>query len=574
MNKKRVFGVWAVLLTAAALVSASTVSLPAQSADAAILKGNWPVTDSSRASTQACADVLFVGVRGSGETDGYGRTVRGVRDSIKKTLDSSVNNIRVRQIYVGYTAASTDVLGADIVKYGLTPGNTQKFKYFASIEDGVSKLRKVLNDSLTRCKNHPEKWVLAGYSQGALVIDMAQGYSAKNYAGVFLVGDPANYSKRVNHKYGTASSIARGIYDLAIHTQPTAEMKKVTYSYCNAYDLVCDSVASFNHFSAFTVVPRGTAIHTSYSASKLNSSLAAIKLELLRINPPVNTPTSTPTPKPTTSTPPSPDTVVQFPDANLSLCIRNSYARATGISPTTVTRAQVASLKEIRCEWGGIADLSGLECATGATSLALQEKWVPHAALQHLSAISNLTQLQYLQLSWVNDLTPLSKLKSLKQLTLSSGSFVDLTPVSAMTQLQTLQLTSSSDGGEQTATGGFSDIKPVASLPALNSLLLQAPTLRDFSAMKGYAEKGVAMTLRAYSTLPATKAGVPYRLPTIVSYDGSLATPALDQFDSGVIADGAVTWDSSVKGTAGLIIFSDDRSLYRSARVYLTQAVQ
>lgn len=111
-----------------------------------------------------CQDVVFLGVRGSGEkqndgTWGMGKRVTAVYDS----FTASVKNRRIAATGIDYAAADVPRL------VSLTPlGATAWEGYFASIDGGVNSAEATL---INRSRNCPdERFVLAGYSQGAMAI--------------------------------------------------------------------------------------------------------------------------------------------------------------------------------------------------------------------------------------------------------------------------------------------------------------------------------------------------------------------------------------------------------------------
>ncbi|MCO4273820.1 cutinase family protein [Pseudarthrobacter sp. HLT3-5] len=112
--------------------------------------------------TTPCQDVVFLGVRGSGEkpTDwGMGPSVAAVYNS----FTASVKNRRIAATGIDYAAADVPRL------VSLTPlGATAWEGYFASIDGGVHSAEATLINRSHNCPD--ERFVLAGYSQGAMAI--------------------------------------------------------------------------------------------------------------------------------------------------------------------------------------------------------------------------------------------------------------------------------------------------------------------------------------------------------------------------------------------------------------------
>lgn len=114
--------------------------------------------------TTPCQDVVFLGVRGSGEksndgTWGMGQRVTAVYDS----FTASVKNRRIAATGIDYAAAAVPVLES-LTLWGATAWEG----YFASIDGGVHSAEATLINRSHKCPD--ERFVLAGYSQGAMAI--------------------------------------------------------------------------------------------------------------------------------------------------------------------------------------------------------------------------------------------------------------------------------------------------------------------------------------------------------------------------------------------------------------------
>jgi Cutinase len=166
------------------------------------IEAGWaPVENHFNAFSEECHDVLFVGVRGSGEdyrtvagnwvNDGYGPMVRAVRNATAASMPPGVS---VRQYALDYPARSVPsiiddlALAADEVRYGL-PVTPSLFLTGASA--GTDRLLDILKDSYERCGG-TERWILAGYSQGAMVVHEALALlpNTSPLAGAVLIADP------------------------------------------------------------------------------------------------------------------------------------------------------------------------------------------------------------------------------------------------------------------------------------------------------------------------------------------------------------------------------------------------
>jgi len=228
-------------------------------------------TSSARAIGATCADVLFIGARGSGEEltdvdgrlveDGYGRVVRILRDGAEGAY---VGAGTVRQYTLDYSAVAIGSLATDfaasIASFARLHGPVVS-AFLESADSGAAKLRAILEDSHQRCPK--ERWVLAGYSQGALTIHSALiGLDApEQLAAAVLVADPARDSTNADAApsvfHGSPVIGGQGVVSLAhesgvlamtapldiyeeLGAMPQGVRSKVI-EVCNEGDVVCDT---------------------------------------------------------------------------------------------------------------------------------------------------------------------------------------------------------------------------------------------------------------------------------------------------------------------------------------------
>ena len=209
--------------TCALLVTATTAQAAVQAAPVA-------------ARSDTCADIVFVGARGSGESPGLGATVQDAADRYRNKVGPLVD---VETRPVAYPAVP--ILGADVVKNlqdaimgagpwrwrpgpdhrwpprpGLGPaGSTtwllsSRARYDDSVAEGARNIRAQVSSFAARCSN--ARYVLAGYSQGAQAVtrflesvdprNQADRAIAERIVGIALFGSPvfAQYDppERVN----------------------------------------------------------------------------------------------------------------------------------------------------------------------------------------------------------------------------------------------------------------------------------------------------------------------------------------------------------------------------------------
>lgn len=173
-------------------------------------------------------------------------------------------------------------------------------EYLDSERDGASELWTLFYDMRGTCKT--TKFVLAGYSQGAMVVHdflnrLARTHDTASQAsiiGVALLGDPYRVRFAGVHEFGTAPSAGYGLCNLprllglpqcsaTPGPQDIAPMFQArTVSVCMYDDPVCDSsdfvpdlanhwyfhsgpIPYFSASSAQSFINLGLAIHSSYS---------------------------------------------------------------------------------------------------------------------------------------------------------------------------------------------------------------------------------------------------------------------------------------------------------------------
>ena len=189
------------------------------------------------------------------------------------------------------------------------------------------------------------------------------------------------------------------------------------------------------------------------------------------------------------------DGSVHIPDSNLKDAIRSALGRPSGDN-APITKADVARLKHLFCCDGNVGDLTGLESATGLTSLFLDS-----GLTLDLTPLAGLTRLENLTLRLSNneDLTPLAGLTALRQLSLSNSKVSDLSPLAGLTGLSWLSL-AGTKVSDLTALAGLtgllwldlsdndvSDLTPLVGLNGLSRLYLSSNRISDLSPLAGLA---------------------------------------------------------------------------------------
>jgi hypothetical protein len=231
------------------------------------------------AAAPRCSDVLFVAVNGSGQpSTSMGAEMSAAFDELK----SEARSRRIAKYVLPYKAAPVSTLAKP--RTGLAD-------YFESLIGGTSTMITFLFDRTRACP--AETVVLAGYSQGAMVVHRALqvvGTVVTNkIAGAVLIADGDRVPQDNVAFYGTAASGASGIghsFAALSHSQNSKFGGHLTgkiHSICNSRDLVCDY--SLGSLATWQI---GVRIHTSYVKTSLIAQAArAVATRLTIATPPV-----------------------------------------------------------------------------------------------------------------------------------------------------------------------------------------------------------------------------------------------------------------------------------------------
>jgi hypothetical protein len=186
--------------------------------------------------TNACPSALFIGVRGSGQTEsdnnGFGSTIITAANAFASQFPTAqLDHINYQAIAVGYG-------GADY-----------NYTYVASEQDGEVKLTSKIIGFNSKCPKTPI--ALAGYSQGAHaagnVFQQLKPKYANQIAALLMFGDTRfNGKQKGGVNQGTYDSTLNGVFTSApvVRDKPrsftgTNPGNRVR-SYCNFGDPVCN----------------------------------------------------------------------------------------------------------------------------------------------------------------------------------------------------------------------------------------------------------------------------------------------------------------------------------------------
>lgn len=221
----------------------------------------------------ACSDVLFLGARGSGQPQagtaddggtGLGKQVYSVSQRLTRQLPGRT----VTSQAVTYPAQGVELLV------------TNRNAYFTSLELGAQSVQAALQGRAAACPQ--ERIVLAGYSQGAMIVhralqdldrsgDPVARQILSRTDGVVLISDGDRRRRDRVTDYGTAGRSQGVGYALrpdsgARGTKLPAGMKDRIHSVCLDLDVVCDYQPDVHSGAGLLA---GAAIHSNgYTASR------------------------------------------------------------------------------------------------------------------------------------------------------------------------------------------------------------------------------------------------------------------------------------------------------------------
>lgn len=225
--------------------SVTTASGPAPARGGA---PQFPPVMSDQSYRQECADILFVGIRGSGQSEylasGFGPEISVARDGFMSALPEGVT---VREVALDYEALSVPNIA--VVDFALENA------FIESVLGGVDELVGVLLDSYMHCED--ERWVVAGYSQGAWVAHMAlssiSGVGPERLGALMLVANPGRTPLQQFELLGTAQIPGSGVGQLFAGINPMRSwMVDRAVQFCDVGDLVCDTSNTFLRANALS----------------------------------------------------------------------------------------------------------------------------------------------------------------------------------------------------------------------------------------------------------------------------------------------------------------------------------
>jgi hypothetical protein len=223
------------------------------------------------AAAPGCGDFHWIGAAGSGQRDAAGLTSNGGMGVV------------VYQSYLQLRddlAANGQTITAEAVQYPAAPvplegGLSGWMGFMNSVEDGTHATAKQFDAFTARCPD--TKVVLAGYSQGAMVIhrNLQDLAADPHVAAALLIADgdrlPTDTTLNMGstaYSTGAVPSAGKGVAQehSFLASAPTSplppEMGARTVSVCDVGDPVCDADPDAG---TDALTPAALAIHTSYA---------------------------------------------------------------------------------------------------------------------------------------------------------------------------------------------------------------------------------------------------------------------------------------------------------------------
>lgn len=198
--------------------------------------------DAVVARPSACADVLLLGARGSGQwAEGYDQN-RGYGPQVRIAVDRMSEELRAEGVRV--SAEPLDYPAESMATLAKNPS-----KYWAGVEAGVAQVQRRVADHVAACPD--AAIVLLGYSQGAMVMHRVlqrgvDDLDTRTWLGSAVLiadSDRVAYDRTTNH--GTASAGTTGLAQRAAVQSGSSSAKlepwaePLVHSICNSGDSSC-----------------------------------------------------------------------------------------------------------------------------------------------------------------------------------------------------------------------------------------------------------------------------------------------------------------------------------------------
>lgn len=239
------------------------------------------ITASDEAPNGCATQEIFIGVRGSGETEGMGPTVRSVFERYRDDLRQ--RNVAVAGVWVDYEAVSVPrAIYAASQEFG------KATRYDNSEGAGQSGLLNAMLHWVQKCPN--ARLAVAGYSQGADAVARVLESLNPNLAadaailtrldGAALFGDPA-YNPADQRADALQGRVHGGFLRFVdsnhrgLRPAFPAPLADRVLSWCAAGDFVCDASGDdFSHYAASLAQQGLGGEHTNYTNTSYPTAAA------------------------------------------------------------------------------------------------------------------------------------------------------------------------------------------------------------------------------------------------------------------------------------------------------------
>jgi len=229
------------LLLVFSLVAATLVAHPA-TAVAKWKEGQGPDAQQEWAlkSSNACAEVFFIGARGSGQNgDDAGPLNMG--DQIERLYRLYAERIHDQPISGSNRLARSAPVGVDYPAAGAF--SIIDDTYIESVEEGSQDVQAKIDAITERC-GKKTRFVLAGYSQGAHAVTAALTEIGGNNRidAVVLVASPVFQQGEAGTEYGNPGAASQGILRTLWDLPVPDWIADRTIAVCKPFDIVCTSI--------------------------------------------------------------------------------------------------------------------------------------------------------------------------------------------------------------------------------------------------------------------------------------------------------------------------------------------
>lgn len=248
--------------------------------------GSQVAAPSSVTAAPKCADVYFLGARGAGETvgsfGGLGPEVARIEAVSRRVL--AAGHIAMQSFADHYAVGPVSELrptSYEISLFKKHPSEAKRYWYSHNVTRYISGINQGITNAVRQAKSIHARCnrallILAGYSQGAIVMHQAELRLAENHdsgvlrqvASTVLLGDGARIPRTAAEEFGTSVRAAAGMLTwLGRDSGKDVRQPATTADICNAGDAVCDfSVSRILHWSV------AIHTHTSYAVRHKNGT--------------------------------------------------------------------------------------------------------------------------------------------------------------------------------------------------------------------------------------------------------------------------------------------------------------